>query len=314
VAVISIVVATRDLSKEKGITANLNGCGSELIIVSGRNPSLQRNEGVRLAKNGIIYFADDDSCVPKDVFLKAEIALENDKTISILGGPSLTPAGDSFIQKTFGAVFASPWASGKSSARYRRAGAKRATDEKELILCNLFIRREVFEKTGPFKEELYPNEENDLLNRAQALGFSLIYDPDIYVRRSQRKTYWDFIRQCFTYGRGRAEQVLGGFNKNDIINTVPAFFVLYLIYLSLTGPALEELMPLIIYLAGTAFFSFREAGATGTKRSVPVIFMNFILLHIMYGAGFLFGIFRGIVIRNKKVDNKIEVKIVSIGN
>jgi glycosyltransferase involved in cell wall biosynthesis len=309
--VISIVVAARDLSAETEIRENLKGCGGELIIVEGKNPSFQRNEGVRLAKGGIIYFADNDTVITKGEFLKAETALENDETISVLGGPSLTPAGDSTIQKAFGAVFASPWAAGKSSARYRRAGEKRETDEKELILCNLFVRKEVFDKTGPFREELYPNEENDFLNRAQSAGFKLVYDPDIYVERSQRKTFVKFIKQCFTYGRGRAEQVLIGFGKKDIINTVPAFFVTYLLYLALTGPAAEELMPLLLYAAGTAFFSFRESAAAGGIKMMPLLFIDFILLHVMYGAGFIFGIFRGIVIREKKHDRAIQVKIIS---
>ena len=308
---ISIVVAARDISKEKEILANLNGCGAEVIIVEGRNPSFQRNEGIRLAKGDTVYFADDDSIIAKDVFLKAELELENDASISVLGGPSLTPKADSFIQRAFGAVFSSPWASGKSSARYRRAGIKRATDEKELILCNLFVRKAVFEKTGQFREDLYPNEENDFLNRAQAAGFKLVYDPDIYVERSQRKTYGKFIRQCFTYGRGRAEQMLIAFSRKDVINTVPAFFVLYLLYLALTGPAVEELMPLFIYMAGTLFFSFRDSAPAGGVKAAPVLLLNFLLLHVMYGAGFLYGIFRGIVIRDKKFDRKIEAKIVT---
>lgn len=308
---ISIVVATKDLAFEKEIAANLAGCGAELIIVEGKNPSLQRNEGVRLAKGDIIYFADNDSVIEKAVFIKAETALEADRSISILGGPSLTPESDSLLQKSFGAVFASPWAAGKSSARYRRAGARRMTDEKELILCNMFVRKEVFDKTGPFREELYPNEENDFLNRAQAAGFKMVYDPGIYVRRSQRKTYGKFIRQCFTYGRGRAEQILVSFSKNDMINTVPAFFVMYLLYLAVTGPAIEELMPLFVYLAGTLFFSFRESKNASGFRSIPLIFGNFILLHAAYGLGFLFGALRGIVVRGKKTDRRTQVKIIS---
>lgn len=309
-AVISIVVATRDLANEKQIIENLNGCGSEVVIIEGRNPSFQRNEGVRLAKGDIIYFCDDDSILDKEVFKRAEQAMEDDKKISILGGPSLTPAGDALIQKTFGAVFASPWASGRSSARYRKSGTKRPADEKELILCNMFVRREVFEKTGPFREDLYPNEENDFLNRAQALGYMLFYDPEIYVNRSQRKSYGKFIKQCFTYGRGRAEQVLISFSKKDIINTVPAFFVMYLLYLALTGPAAEELVPLMFYAAGTVFFTFRENTAGGGIRAMPGIFINFILLHVLYGAGFLFGVIRGIAVREKKIDRQIQAKVI----
>jgi cellulose synthase/poly-beta-1,6-N-acetylglucosamine synthase-like glycosyltransferase len=310
-AVISVVVAARDLSKEREIAANLKGCGAELVIVEGRNPSLQRNEGVRLSKGDIIYFADNDSVITRDVFMKAELLLENDPSIAVLGGPSLTPDSDTPLQKSFGAVFASPWAAGKSSARYRRSGSRRVSGEKELILCNMFIRKEVFEKLGGFREDLYPNEENDFMNRAQRSGCKAVYDPDIYVTRSQRRTYPAFIRQCFTYGRGRAEQMLAGFDKNDAINTVPAFFVFYLLYLAVAGPAFEEIIPLLMYAAGCIAFALRESSSAGGLKAVPLLLVNFPVMHLTYGIGFLFGLFRGMVVRDKKIDRKIQAKIIS---
>jgi succinoglycan biosynthesis protein ExoA len=311
---ISIVVATRDMNREKEILANIGGCGDEVIIVEGRNPSLQRNEGVRLAGGGIIYFADDDSFILRPNFEKAKKLLEEQKDISVLGGPSLTPVTDTAMQKAFGAALASPWATGKSSARYRKAGGRRDTGEKELILCNLFVRKEVFNGIGNFREELYPNEENEFLNRAQAQGLKLVYDPDMYVERSQRKRYPDFMRQCFVYGRGRAEQMLLSFNNKDIINTVPAFFVVYILFIALTGASSAfELLPLIFYIPATVYFAFREGKAMGGPKAYLLLLLNLPLLHVMYGAGFIFGILRGIVVREKKADKRIQVKIIPKG-
>ncbi len=310
-AVISIVVAARDLSRENEIIANTAGCGGEVIIVEGKNPSLQRNEGVRLAKGDIVYFIDDDSVLNRDAFERAQNLLETEKATAVLGGPAITPYSDTILQKTFGAVFASPWATGMSSARYRKAGKKRLSGEKELILCNMFIRKEVFEKTGGFKQELYPNEENEFLNRVQAAGHRVIYDPEAYIERSQRRSFTAFIRQCFTYGRGRAEQMLLAFDRKDIINTAPAFFIMYLLYLIFTGPFIEELMPLFIYIAGTAYFSIAGGMAIKSIRAVIMLFFGFPVLHIMYGTGFIAGIFKGMVIRHKKTDTAIQVKIIS---
>ena len=71
-AVISIVVATRSIKNKKQILKNIKGIkGAELILVEGKNPSLQRNEGVKKAKGSVIYFLDDDSVANKASVKKA---------------------------------------------------------------------------------------------------------------------------------------------------------------------------------------------------------------------------------------------------
>ncbi len=57
-----------------------------------------------------------------------------------------------------------------SRARYRAVGGRRRCGEKELILCNLLLSRKVFLSNGGFREDLYPNEENEFLNRLLAGG------------------------------------------------------------------------------------------------------------------------------------------------
>jgi succinoglycan biosynthesis protein ExoA len=307
---ISIVVAARDMSQEERILENLKGCGDEVIIVEGKNPSFQRNEGVRQAKGDIIFFADDDTVTVAEAFNRAKTLLETETDISVLGGPAVTPESDSLLQKTFCSIFASPWATGKSSARYRRAGARRHADEKDLILCNLFVRKRAFEEAGGFREGLYPNEENEFINRLQKTGAKIVYDPDVYITRSQRRTPAAFIKQCFRYGRGRAEQILLSFDRKDIINTVPAFFDMYLIYIIFTGPAIEELVPLILYLLATVYFVFREGAALRDPRAYLMLFIGFPLLHVVYGAGLIAGIIKGMVIRDKKTDKNIRIKAI----
>src|SRR5213082_2623628 len=59
---------------------------------------------------------------------------------------------------------------GPSRARYTPVGQQRATNEKEIILCNLVARREDVVNLGGFNEALYPNEENALMDQLQAGG------------------------------------------------------------------------------------------------------------------------------------------------
>ncbi|HPD18153.1 MAG: glycosyltransferase [Candidatus Goldbacteria bacterium] len=306
---ISIIVPTVDMSREKQILKNVGNCGDEVIIVQGRNPSAQRNEGIKRAKGDVLFFCDDDSVLFKECFKKAAEIFSKDKDVGVVGGPSLTPVKDGLIQKTFGAVLSSPWATGMSSARYRKKGKMRETNEKELILCNMFIKREVFNNCGYFREDLYPNEENEFLNRVQMLKYKIIYSPDVYVERPNRKNHIQFFMQCFNYGRGRAEQMIKAFNLNDLINTVPAFFVVYLVLMPITPAIPFKFLPFFAYLFLNFLFSLKAGRENRITPAILIIFLNFFILHVSYGSGFIWGIIKSVFLK-KSMDTKTEVKII----
>ena len=172
----------------------------EVLIAEGCSPSRQRNSAVDEARGEIIYFLDDDSQVSPDCLtLCAEIM--EDPTVAVAGGPSLTPSGDSLLQQLIGCALASLLGAGAVRNRYRASGVTRSTTDKELILCNLAIRRNVFIETSGFDDRLYPNEENELLDRIISRGMKLVHAPGMAVQRSQRRTLRLFIRQMFAYGR-----------------------------------------------------------------------------------------------------------------
>ena len=143
-----------------------------------------------------------------------------------MGGPSLTPATDSFLQRSIGAALASVLGGGGMRNRYRAQGKARLTSDSELILCNLSFRRERFLACGGLDERLYPNEENELLERMSQAGAGLIHDPQLAVYRSQRPTWRLLCRQFLNYGRGRAEQTLIS-RRIQPASLIPALFLVY---------------------------------------------------------------------------------------
>jgi len=171
--------------------------------------------------------------------------------------------------------------------RYRAEGAVRETTERELILCNLAIRRDRFLAAGGLDERLYPNEENELLDRLLKDGGKLLHDPALSVERSQRASLAAFIKQMFRYGRGRAEQTrIAG--VNGIMPFVPLFFVLYLLTVPLVAVPFWSL-PLIVYLSVCCICALRIA----VQGRNPLYFLLtpflFPLLHISNGLGILAG-------------------------
>ena len=272
----------------------------EVIVAEGRRPSAQRNRAAAEARGDVLYFLDDDSLAPPGLF--REVARwYDDPEVSAVGGPILTPDTDGFMQKGFGLALASPFGGSTIRARYKRLGAARRATENELILANLSFRRDVFIGAGGFNEELYPNEENELMNRLEAGGSKFMYVPEASLYRSQRSSFAAYARQVFTYGRGRMDQNYAHPEGFRPLHLAPSAFLLY--FLSLLFINCVSLTPLnytvyfspiILYLILNAVFSAAAALEGGNPLHFFVMPFLFLTLHLGYGAGFLWGAIKGL--------------------
>lgn len=262
----------------------------EILLAEGSAPSRQRNLAVQEATGDILYFLDDDSLIsPENLDLCA--AAMDDPAVAVVGGPSITPPGDSRLQQLFGAALSSPFGSGAVRNRYRSHGETRETTDKELILCNLAVRRSIFVECGGFNECLYPNEENEFLERVASAGFRLLHNPLMSVYRSQRRTLKAFVRQMFAYGRGRGEQTLIT-SSFSLTSFIPLFFAAYLLVALLGIKYLFLLAPLVVYLCAALASSFLVV--CRTRRSFALfLFGIYPLMHVVNGVGLLWGLLHG---------------------
>jgi hypothetical protein len=174
--------------------------------------------------------------------------------------------------------------------RYRKSGRVRSTGDQELILCNLSFRRDIFQEFGGFDERLYPNEENELMERMVKCGKKLIHDPELAILRSHRPTLTAFCRQLFSYGRGRGEQtILSGIIKP--ITFIPSLFILYLLCLPfLQNPVYY--LPLLCYLFIVISVSLYHMAISGRIKSALLLPVIFPFFHVCYGIGLLRGLVR----------------------
>lgn len=234
----------------------------------------------------MLYFLDDDSLVEPDALQRLE-RLFAEPNVAAVGGPSVTPRSDTAFQRSVGWALASLFGGAAIRNRYRRSGTVRETGDNELILCNLAFRRAQYLAAGGLNEKLYPNEENELIDRLLASGGRLLHDPDLFVTRSQRPTLKAYVRQMLTYGRGRAEQTLLT-GKIGFKALLPACFSLYVLSLPLS-PGVWYLVPLLAYLAAVAASMVAAVAAAGMAPAVRLPLVYF-LLHFCYGAGFIAGL------------------------
>jgi cellulose synthase/poly-beta-1,6-N-acetylglucosamine synthase-like glycosyltransferase len=266
----------------------------DIIVARGKQPSVQRNAGMREARGDVIYFLDDDS-VPQPDNLRLAVGHFRDEKVKMVGGPNLCPADAPALEKIFAVVLASALAFGPSRARYASVGEVRDTSEKELILCNMMARRDALLESGGFDEKLYPNEENALMDELQKRGGRLVYDPRLIVHRRPRHSIAAFARMLRTYGRGRAEQFRVNPTFGSALNFVPPLFCVYLLAtlaVLIAAPAIGKLLciPLALYAVGViaqAIASMRTTPVIHSLAAIPFVVMT----HILYGYGFWRGLF-----------------------
>jgi succinoglycan biosynthesis protein ExoA len=254
----------------------------EIILARGKQPSVQRNAAIRAATGEIIYFLDDDS-TPLPGNIRQTIEQFSAADVKMVGGPSLCPPDAPDIEQAFALTMGAWLAFASSSVRYRSVGPRRATSEKELILCNLLARRDAIMELGGFNEALYPNEENALMDELQKRGGKLLYDPELIVFRRPRATYRAFCRMLWNYGRGRAEQFRLHPTPGSAANFVPPLFCLFLAAL----PFLPPVFQLILALYGLA--ALIQALAVLPLRKLhwlPAIIALIFTSHVAYGLGF----------------------------
>jgi succinoglycan biosynthesis protein ExoA len=262
----------------------------EILLAEGSAPSRQRNLAAKEASGDVLYFLDDDSLIIPENFALCSAGM-SDPAVAVVGGPSITPAGDSRLQQLFGYALASAFGSGAVNNRYRTRGETRETTDKELILCNLAVRRSVFMDLNGFNECLYPNEENEFLERVTSAGYKLLHVPSMFVFRSQRRTLKAFIRQMFSYGRGRGQQTLIT-SSYTVSSFIPLFFVAYLVLTLICIKYVLMFVPLVIYLAAALVSSLCVMRRTGRPFSLLLLGI-YPIMHFVNGVGLLWGLING---------------------
>jgi cellulose synthase/poly-beta-1,6-N-acetylglucosamine synthase-like glycosyltransferase len=287
---ISIIIPVKPCGHVAAVTALMNldhdSPDHEVIVAEGKKPSRQRNMAAKEATGDILYFLDDDALVVPDVLKRISACFE-DSNVAAVGGPSITPPGDSSFQRSIAWALSSAFGGGAIRNRYRCSGTLRDTDDRELILCNLAFRRDVYLYFGGLDERLYPNEENELIDRLIKSGLRLLHDPGMFVRRSQRPTVAAFVRQMKTYGKGRAEQTLIS-RRVSFKAIIPALFAIYSISL-IFFHAWWYFIPGLLYLAIILIYMLIAAGREGLPLALRLP-MVYTLLHFFYGYGFITGL------------------------
>ncbi|VVB55358.1 Glycosyltransferase AglE [uncultured archaeon] len=267
----------------------------EIIVEEGYNPSAQRNRGIKKAKGDIIGFTDDDCSMDLN-WLSNTMKYFSDASVGVVGGPNLTPKDASFLSQCLGLAMSSYFGASSMSSRYEKKIVKGKVTEQNLIFNNMFVKSEIFKRGLLLNETLFPNEENEFINRVSKNNFKLIYAPDISVYHPRKDTLKGFAKQVFGYGTGRAHQINVQPDSFKILYIIPTIFVLGLISLPLSMILNLKLVSEIIFFGLMFYFiislltSLKIAIKEKKMALFPIMPFIFFIIHTSYGLGFMLSI------------------------
>lgn len=174
--------------------------GSEVIPSGAVGPAVKRNMGARASDAEIIAFIDADA-YPDFDWLKNAVAYFEDDSVAAVGGPAVTPPGDSRMQVASGMVYSAMIVSGSTTYRYTVHAFRRVDD---YPTANLLVRRTDFEAVGGFHEEFWPGEDTVLcLKLVHDLGKKILYVPNVIVNHHRRALFRGHLRQVYSYAQHR---------------------------------------------------------------------------------------------------------------
>lgn len=193
-------------------------------------PAGARNHLLKMVSSPYVFFMDDDVQLPPQIFIHFLQLYQLDPAIDIWGGPNLTPIGSTSRKLDNGWFLVQPLIVGPIAMRYGFSKKKiQRGSQFNLMLCNLFIRREAMGQQA-FKVFFKTAEENELIYRLEKQGCKMASSDLLFVWHERRQNYKDFLKQIFCYGYGRGQLFCRvSVKRQKLFIAVPVFISLALI-------------------------------------------------------------------------------------
>jgi GT2 family glycosyltransferase len=155
-------------------------------------PGEARNLGVKQSQAPLIAFIDSD-CVPDKDLLKGMVQGMTDDHYAGIGGSVLNGTRESLAG----------WVEYILSFKeFSPKHPKHPTGHSPT--CNLCLRREVFEKYGPFPTDFFPGEDSVFNWRLSSAGETYLFDPALQVSHLHRTDFWRVFQHQYRYGQAFA--------------------------------------------------------------------------------------------------------------
>lgn len=162
-----------------------------------------RNAALKVAQGDILAFTDDD-CIPEPDWVSEGVHSLSTGEFQLAGGAIQFYFSDrpSVAECLDGCQFL-------NQVDYVNWG-------KFAVTANLFVCRQVFEKTGPFDDGLFSSGDSEFGRRAHAHGFKITYAEKARILHPTRKSLKTLMRKSWRIGYGNGQ--LSANNQEKVVN------------------------------------------------------------------------------------------------
>jgi glycosyltransferase involved in cell wall biosynthesis len=263
----------------------------KLIDNPGMIQTLATNIGIRASKGDVILRMDAHVEYPEDFIMKSIKYIEKSGA-DCVGGLLITkPGTNTTVAEAIALGLSHSFGVGNA---YFRTGV----NEPKYVDTVPFgcYRKEVFDKVGLFNENLNRTDDIEFNLRLNRAGGKILLVPEIFSYYYARSNLTDLARQNFGNGFWILYSLRFVKLPFSIRHLVPFFFVASLagsLLISFFYQPFIYLFGLIIglYLCLNILFSTQLSIKHGLKY-FPLLIVTFLVLHISYGLGSHWGIFK----------------------
>lgn len=259
-----------------------------LIMKAGANIAQGRNEAIKKASGSIIC-ASDAGCILDRNWLKEITAFYSNGRYGVIGGFNL-PLCRSFMQKCL-ALCIMPVEKEVRAKNYMPSSR------------NISFKREIWEKTGGYPENMECGEDMRFNFNIKAAGHKIKFNPRALVYWRMRENPVRIFKQFFRYAKGDATGGMYPFRHIIRFMALFTFLVILLSAFYFSKWVLVVLIPLfIIYLFRPYARLIRNRNVNRNcsfKRldkllSIPVIPFLMLLIDFSKMCGYVYGAFHKI--------------------
>lgn len=195
-----------------------------------------RNIGFEAAQGELIAFSDSDCTFDKNWLLNS-VKYFSDPHVACVGGANLIPDTETSFAKAVGKIFAAAWWVGAGAP----TGVLHKAIETRSHGSNVIYRKSALAKVMPMDETILEGEDVVMNQKLEALGYKLLYVPDVRVYHHRRSTPRSFYNQMKRYGQAKRLIQKRGYNISitqslicyfGVLGTFPGAILALLLYRS----------------------------------------------------------------------------------
>jgi glycosyltransferase involved in cell wall biosynthesis len=286
---IEVLVIDANSSDGTGKIVGEISSASKFRIRLLNNPSIITscglNHGLRQAEGEVIILVGGHCEIAPD-YVKTCVEVLHKTAADCVGGPIVT-VGDSGVARVIAIAQKSKF--GVGGVRFRTNCA--TAGYVDTVAFGAY-RREVFERIGNFDEDLVRNQDDEFNFRLIQAGGKIWLDPSIHSIYYSRTAFGKLWRQYFEYGAYKVRLIQKRSAVPSLRHLVPAMFLC-----ALVGSLLLALLTHRFVWAWSIAGPYVAANVlasiwSGRRdwRAISILPMAFLILHLAYGTGFLWGI------------------------